>query len=278
MPVATFARHITESFNGAIRIMQRSFRILKKNPYTLIYPYLAIIFILLTSPFVGRLVFNLWHKVEQPRAIAEVSTVAPHALLVHLGLVTFSVFYTIFVTSYFTCMISVATLAALEPRQTPPLYGLKAVAKRFLRVSKFAVLAIFFFPLGIIAQRRKLTTPKGIFEAVSSSFSLSMAQLAPAIVKDNKGVFETICDVVDTLGKAWRESLVIRIGTFVAILLLGSISFLPKVVEHYWFDSHSAHIISWILAALLGASTYVIIRVISTVFTTTLYFEAKNKK
>jgi len=244
----------------------------------LIYPYSAIIFILLTSPIVGRLVFSMWNRVQQPEVIDQVTKAAPNELLVQLGLVTFSVFYTIFVTSYFTCMISAATLAQLEGRSTSLLYGLKVVARRFFRVSKFALLAIFFLPMGIMAQRRKMTSPRGIFEAISSSFSLSMSQLAPAIVTSRKGVYETLRHSVDTLGQLWKESLVIRFGTFLAILLLGSISFLPKLIENWWFDGQTAHAVGWIVTALLGASSYVLLRVISTIFTTTLYYQAKAKK
>lgn len=242
----------------------------------LIYPYSAIIFILLTSPIVGRFVFSVWRRVQQPEVIDQVAKAAPNELLVQLGLVTFSVFYTFFVTSYFTCMISAATLAQLEGKPTSLFYGLRVVARRFFRVSKFALLTIFFLPMGIIAQRRKLTGPRGIFEVISSSFSLSLSQLAPAIVTGQKGVYETLRHSVDTLGQLWKESLVIRLGTFLAILLLGSVSFLPKLIESWWFDGRTAHAIGWIVTVLLGASSYVLLKVISTVFTTSLYFEAKN--
>src|SRR3989338_10232477 len=169
-------------------------------------------------------------------------------------------------------MIAAATLAQLEGRSTSLLYGRRVVIRRFFRVSKFALLAIFFLPMGIIAQRRKMTSPRGIFEAISSSFSLSMSQLAPAIVTSRKCVYETLRQSVDTLGQLWKESLVIRFGTLLAILLLGSISFLPKLIENWWFDGQAAHAIGWIVTALLGASSYVLLRVISTIFTTTLYY------
>ncbi len=278
MSVGTFFGSIGEAWHHSRTIAKRSFKILLKNPEILIYPYLAIVFILVTYPLVGRFVFNTWHHVQQPTVVTQVSGHAPHILLVHLGLVTFSVFYTIFVTSYFIAAMSVVVLAKLEDRKTPPLYGLWVVSKRFWRVSKFALLAIFFMPLGIIAQRRKLGRPKGVFEAISSSFSLSMSQLAPEVVTGSKGVFDTTTDTVETLGKAWRESLTIRIGTFTAILLFGLISFLPKVIEHYWFDNGGVHLLGWILTALFGASSYVLIRVIGATLTTTLYYEAKQKK
>ncbi len=278
MSAATFFQHIKQSFYGAQVVVRRSFRVIKNDLQILVYPYLAIIFILVTYPIIGRFVFFMWHQVQPPVIVNEVSKATPHVLLAHLGLVTFSVFYTLFVTSYFTCMISANTWIELEGRPPPLLYGLRVVIRRFFRVSRFGILAVFFFPMGIIAQRKKFRSPHGAFEAISSSFSLSMSQLAPEVVTGKKGVFETVRQSVDTLGQLWKESLVIRVSMFLAIVLLGSISLLAKVIEHQWFSGQTAHVVGWIVAAFLGASGYVLLRVIGAVFTTTLYYKAKNKK
>lgn len=273
---STFFHHIRQTFHNARLVVRRSFAVIKNDSQILIYPYLAIIFILVTYPIVGQFVFSLWYRVQYPGVVDQVAKATPHELLVRLGLVTFSVFYTLLVTSYFICMISANTSAKLEGKPTSLLYGLRVVGRRFWRVSRFGILSIFFFPMGLIAQRKKFRSLRGAFEAISSSFSLSMSQLAPEIVTGKKGVFETLRQSVDTLGQLWKESLVIRIGVFLGILLLGSVSFLPKLVEHYWFDGHSSRFIGWIMTALLGASSYVLLRVIGAVFTTTLYYEAKN--
>ncbi len=278
MSAGTFFQHIKQSFYNAWRVVRRSIGIIKNDPQILIYPYLAIIFILISYPVVGRFVLSMWHRVDHPAIVTKADQAAPHVLFAHLGLVTFSVFYTLFVTSYFTCMISASAWVELEGKPTSPLYGLRVVGRRFLRVSRFAVLAIFFFPMGIIAQHKKFKSPHGAFEAISSSFSLSMSQLAPEVVNGDKGVFKTLGQSVDTLGQLWRESLVIRISMFFGILALGSISLLPKLIEHYWFNDDAAHVIGWIVAVFLGATSYVLLRVIGAVFTTTLYFEAKSKK
>ena len=278
MLAGTFFEHARQSFHGAWAVVKRSIRVIKNDSQILIYPYLAIIFILVTYPLVGRFVFSMWHRVQHPDVVSQVTKAAPHELLVHLGLVTFSVFYTLLVTSYFTCMMSASTWAELESKPISVLYGLRVVARRFLRVGLFSILAIFFFPMGIVAQYKKFRSARGAFEAISSSFALSMSQLAPEIVAGKKGVFATVRQSVDTLGGLWKESLVIRIGLFLTILLLGSVSFLPKLIEHYWFNGPTAYAVSWITTALLGASSYVLLRVIGAVFTTTLYFEAKNKK
>jgi len=278
MSAVTFFQHIRQSFHNARLIVRGSFGVIKNDPKILIYPYLAIIFILVTYPVVGRFVFTMWHSVQHPGVVDEVSNAAPHELLIHLGLVTFSVFYTLFVTSYFTCMISASTWAELEGKPTSPLYGLGVVGRRFWRVSLFAILAIFFFPMGVIAQRKKFSSPRGAFEAISSSFSLSMSQLAPEVVAGKKGVFATVRQSVDTLGQLWKESLVIRVSMFLAIILLGLVSLLPKVIERYWFNGDTAHVVGWIMTALLGASSYVLLRVIGGVFTTTLYYQAKHPR
>lgn len=278
MSAITFFQHIRQSFRGAWLIAKESFGVIKNDPKILIYPYLAILFILITYPVVGRFVFAMWHSVQHPEVVTDVSKAAPHELLVHLGLVTFSVFYTLFVTSYFTCMISASTWIELEGKPTSSLYGLRVVGRRFWRVSLFAVLAIFFFPMGVIAQRKKFRSPRGAFEAISSSFSLSMSQLAPEIVAGKKGVLATVRQSADTLGQLWKESLVIRVSMFLAIILLGLVSLLPKVIERHWFNGDTAHIVGWIVTAVLGASSYVLLRVVGGVFTTTLYHHAKTKK
>lgn len=278
MLVSRFFQNVGQSFHNAWLIIRSSLGIIKNDPQILIYPYLAIVFILITYPVVGRFVFAMWHRVQQPEIVTEVSNAAPHELLVHLGLVTFSVFYTLFVTSYFTCMISASTWAKLEGKPTSPLYGLGVVGRRFWRVARFALLAIFFFPMGIIAQRKKFRSPRGAYEAISSSFSLSISQLAPEVVTGKKGAFETVRQSIDKLGEHWKESLVIRISIFLMIILLGFVSLLPKVIESYWSNDSTVHVFGWIITATLGASSYVLLRVIGAMFTTTLYHKVSDKK
>lgn len=278
MSVKTFWHHLHEIFHGAWVIMKHSFKALFKDPHIVMYPYWAIAFILITSPFVSRFVFGIWHHFWTPQAIDQFSQATPEVVTSRLGLVTFSVFYTIFITAYFTVMISASTLATLEKREVPALYGLRVVLKNFFKVTKFALLSVFYFPLGIIAQRRRLKSPRGLVDVIGSSFSLSMAQLAPAIVSEKMGIMDTIRHAVDTLGKNWRESVVLRAGILGAILTLASLSFLPKLIEALWFDSGSAHVVGWIVTALLGISSYVILRVMGAVFTTTLYYRAKKDR
>lgn len=278
MPASRFFRHLASVFHGAGSIVKQSLRLIAKDPHVLAYPYLAVIFILLTFPLISAVVLPLWHRIEQPAFINDVTQAAPSHSLAHLGLVTFSVFYGVFVTSFFACAMSAVTLAKLEERPSSTFYGLRVMLSRFFRIAKFALLAIFFFPIGLFAQRQNFKSLRGIFEAITSSFSLSMNQLAPVVISGHKGVFLTVQDALNTLGHFWQESLVIRIGTFLSVLVLGSISLLPKLIEHYWFNGLTAHIVSWIATFMLGIASYVTLRVLSTISTTTLYHRAKTQK
>lgn len=275
MPIKIL-RSFFEALHGGSAIARHGLKTFVKDPQIIAYPLMAVGVIWLTSPLVTKFVVSLWRHVDHPEILNQASHGTPHVLLAHLGLVTFSVFYTIFITSYFTCALSASVLAKLEGRAVPPLYGLWVVLRQLPRVSWFALMAVFFFPFGIFAQRRKL--PRGVLGVIGSSFSLSTAQLAPAIVSEDRGVFATVVHAVDTLGKAWRESLVIRVGLIITIVLLGSLSFLPKLIQHYWFVGGSAHIAGWAATILLGVTSYVIVRVIGTVFTTTLYYQASHRK
>jgi hypothetical protein len=268
--------HTAKSVHSAGQVSARSFKSLLRAPQIAIYPILAAGFVLVTSPIISAFVVSMWHKVEQPALISGISNQTPHVLLQHLGLIAFSVYYANFVADYFVCSVAAATLAKLENRKVSVFYGLRILKQRFLRITKFCLVSIFFMPLGIIAQRKKMKTVRGAFEVVISSFSMSMPQLAAEVITSNDGIMRTIRKSSDTLGKLWKENLVIRAGMIGSVLLLGSISFLPKLVQELFFNSPTAQVIGWVLTAILGASSYVLLHVMSTVITTTLYFEAKN--
>ncbi|MBI2588937.1 hypothetical protein HYW35_01900 [Candidatus Saccharibacteria bacterium] len=276
MSVVDFFESFIEAFRKTRVVVRLSFKSLRKDPQILVYPYLAVSFILLTSPIVSGIVLSIWRRLDQPAVVAEVTQKAPDVFLAKVGLVSFSVFYAAFITSYFIVAMSAGALAKLENRPTSLLYGLRQVFKHFFRVSQFALLAIFFLPLGVAAQYRKLRSPKALVEIIGSSFSLNMAQLAPAVLSTEKSLLAIVRHSINTLGQAWRENLIIKGGMYLTFLLLASVSFLPKVIEHYWFEGRSAQIISWIATALLGVTSYVAVKVIGAVFTTTLYHQAKK--
>jgi hypothetical protein len=191
-------------------------------------------------------------------------------------LVTFSYFYITVVTTYFTCAVSAAVWAKLDGHPTSVAHGLRIVLRRFRRISHFAVLAIFFTPLSVIAQRKKL--PRGIIDVLGSSLSLHTAQMAPAILNGEQSVFETIRTSVNTLGKLWKEGLLIKIGMWSLALLLTSVSFLPKLIQHYWLHGPSAHWVGWLTTTVLVLSFWVATKVLGAVFVTVLYHQASQNK
>ena len=266
---------IKKIISNVASVIRQGFGTLIKDPQITIYAYLALGFIYITSPIVTRYVVDAWRSIDHPAVLSDVNR-APHNLLSHLGLVAFPVFYTFFITAYFTCAVSASVLAKLDNQEASLLYGLRVVGRKFWRVTKFSTLSIFFFPLGVITQYKKL--PRGVVGVVGSSFSLSMAQMAPVVISKNAGLVASINESVATLGKAWKESLVIRVSMFLSVLGLGLISFLPKLIQHYWFGGHTARFVGWIATALLSVGVFVMAKVLSTVLTTTLYYKAKHKE
>jgi hypothetical protein len=253
-------------FTGAISVIKQSLRVIKSNPHIMIYPYLALFFISITYPILSASIFARWYN----RIFVDAGSVAPHRMNIILGLVGFSAFYTAFVTAIFSCAVSAEVSAKMEDRSAPPLYGLVRVMRHFFRVAKFAVLSIFFLPVGIYAQRGKL--PRGVIGVIGSSLTLHMAQVAPSILNTNHRFGTTIRDSIDTLGRAWREGLVLKIGMYLTIFL---IVVLPKLIQHQWFKSQTASNVSWLISLELAASSYVTLKVINSVFTTVLYHQAK---
>jgi hypothetical protein len=262
-------KHKTNPFVGALCVIKDSLKVTKDHPEILIYPYAALLFISVTFPIVSATIFARWYG----RIFSDVGVIAPHKFGLIVGLVGFSAFYTALVTAYFTCAVSAGVLSKLENRPTPPLYGLLRVGKNFLRVTRFAVLSVFFFPVGVYAQRRKL--PRGIIGVIGSSLTLHMAQAAPAILTTKKSFGATIRDSIDTLGKAWHEGLILKVGMYLAIFLIVA---LPKLIQHDFFKSHSASNIGWLISLELAASSYVALKVINSIFTTVLYYQARDKK
>jgi hypothetical protein len=232
--------------------------------------------ILFTFSTANTLAFWVWDHVAHD-LVFSVTDNAPHTLRIILGLATFSIFYTTFITAFFTCAVSADTLAELEGRKVSLLHGLGSVLKRFFRVAHFAILAIFFFPIALFVQHRKLKSPRGFIDVIGSSLSLNMSQLAPAILTTQKSVSETIRDSINTLGRYWRESLILKIGMYISIFLIGLLGFLPKVIERKWFDGETAHVMGWLASVLLWLMGYVAVKIIGNVFTSVLYFKAKSE-
>ena len=268
MVFARFRSGLHQSVADAIGVLKHTLIVLRQHPEITIYPYAAALFVSITYPIVSTTFFAHLYK----RAFSETSYLVPHRAGAVLGLVGFLAFYSALVAAYFTCAVSISVIAKMEAHPTPPFYGLLRVARHFFRVTRFAFLSIFFFPIGIFIQRRKL--PPGWAGVVGSSLTLHMAQVAPAVLTTHKSVTDTLHYSIDTLGRAWRESLVLKIGMYLVIFMF---FVLPKLIQEGLFHGHTASNIGWIISIELGASSLVAFKVLNGIFTAVLYHEARNK-
>lgn len=260
-------KHKHNLFVGAGYVIKDSLKVIRVHPEIMIYPYVALLFISVTFPIVSASVFAHWYR----RIFAQTDILATHKTAAIVGVVGFSAFYTALVTAYFSCAVSAGVLAKLEGRQIPPLYGLMRVGKNFFRVTKFALLSVFFFPAGVYAQRRKL--PRGIIGVLGSSLTLHIAQAAPSILATNKKFGATLRDSIDTLGRAWREGLILKVGMYSTIFLIVA---LPKLIQKGLFKGHTASSVGWLISLELATSSYVTLKVINSIFTTVLYHKART--
>jgi len=256
-------------FKGSAEVIRDSLRVIRRHPDIALYPYAATLFISITYPIVSATILAHWYQ----RIFSDTNVIVPHRARLIIGLVGFSAFYVALVTAYITTAVSASVLSKLENRPTPPFYGILRVAKNFFRVTKYAFLSLFFFPIGVFVQRRKL--PDGTVGVIGSSITLHMAQVAPSFLTTNMKVGATIRHSVDTFGRAWREGLVLKIGTYMAIFLVVA---LPKLIQHGFFKSPRASSIGWVVSLELAASGYVAFKVINAIFTTVIYHKARHQK
>jgi hypothetical protein len=269
MALRNFGGFIKDSSIGAVQVLKHTLIVLKDHPELTLYPYVAAFFVSLTYPIVSTTIFAQWYR----RVFSDTNVLVPHRAQAILGLVGFLAFYSALVAAYFTCAVSINVIAKLENRPTPPFYGILRVIKNFFRVTIFALFSIFFFPIGIFVQRKKL--PAGWAGVLGSSLTLHMAQVAPSILTTPHKFGGTIRHSIDTLGRAWRASLMLKIWMYTLVFLLFA---LPKLVQHGLFKGHTASNIGWIISIELGASSLVAFKVLNSIFTAVLYHEASHKK
>lgn len=269
MSLKRFVGSIGSSTTGAIIVIKDTLKVVRNHPEIAIYPYAAALFISITYPVVSATIFAHWYK----QIFSRTDVFVPNKARIILGLVGFSAFYIALVTAYFSTAVSASVIAKLEDRPIPPFYGLLRVIKNFFRVTKFAILSVFFFPVGVYAQRRKL--PRGFVGVAGSSLTLHMAQVAPSILTTDKKFGATIRDSIDTLGRAWRESLVLKIGIYLVVFLIIA---LPKLLQHGLFKGHAASTIGWVVSIELGATSLVGFKVLNSIFTAVLYHQARQRQ
>jgi hypothetical protein len=262
-----WAKSFAVSFHNSGQVVKQGIKSLKGNPQVLGYPYLAVLFAAATLPLANGFVLRIWNKLAH-NTILNVG-IASHNFRIVLGLGIFSLFYTGFITAYFTCAVAAGVLAELEGRPIRLLYGLRVMFKRFFRISKFAILGLFLFPISLFAQRKKLL--KKPLQVLGSSYSVHIPQLAPLIVTQNQSVLDTIRTSIKNHEPVWREGLILKLGVHSSFLVLLALGFLPKLIEERWFHGTTAQILGWLASVLFWALGYVTLRVIGAVFTTTLY-------
>lgn len=250
---------------SAFNVIKQSFRVIGKHPQLMLYPYTALLFISITYPLLSGTFVAHWYN----RIFSEAGAVAPHRFGIILSLLGFLAFYTAFISAYFTTAVSAAVLATLKNENPSNFYGLWQVLRHFGRVTKFAVLALFFFPMGIYAQRKKL--PHGIIGILGSSATLHMAQVAPAILGGHQEYGATIREATEKLGKTWKEGLILKTGMYITIFI---VFVAPKLIQHHWYKSQTASNVGWLLSLEAGASSIVFFKVINAIFTTVLYHRA----
>ena len=252
--------------------------VLRKDLAVTVYSVFVFLLVLLTIPLINTILL------AAANGLANEPLFSSQHHLAKIIFVAISVFISTacaaMLLSYFACAVAASTLAQLDGHPAPLLKGLKLFRNRFRHISKFALSSIFYIPLGFIAQKRKLTGGTHInrAEVIGSSLSLSTAQLAPIILSEELGIYETIQHATQTLGKAWREGLVIKAAIYLTVFLLTIlIGLAPTLVQAYWFDSATSQEMSRLLTILLVLCLLITAKVLGTVFTATLYWQVARK-
>jgi hypothetical protein len=274
MPFEKTVRSFGQAARNAKAAARQGLQALRGDIAIAIYPLFVFILVLGSLTAVNDLISNLTESISQQ------SFIEPEQRLLGnvFSLTSFLLFYLYLaiMTGIFTSVVAASVTAQLDSHPTPLLKGAKVVLQNLPRIIMFSCLSILFIPLGFMAQRRKWHNKP--HDVVGSSFSLNMAQLAPAILSGKQGIFNTIRLSVSVMGEAWKENLLIKGSMYGVIILLGAISFLPSYVEHNWFDKASAETVSWLMGVIIFISFLIMTRVMASVITATLYRRVTNKK
>jgi hypothetical protein len=241
---------------SAWKIVKTGLRALKSDPAIVLYPltlFLAIMStVTVTNAWIYMAATTLAHEsIFEPAQGISVYFFSVLAILI-------STIYGYMLLSYFTCTIAAAVIGHLEGDATPLFYGVKLVAGHFRRISHFAALSLILIPLGIMAQRHRLDKPKPAAEVIGSSLTLTVGGIAPAILSSTKGVEETIMTSIQTMGKAWHENLIIKLGIYLTLLLIGVLISINS---------------DGLVVLLLSLALFTVAKVLTAVFTATIYWQ-----
>lgn len=275
MPFEDRVRSIPEVLSNSKSVTSQGFSALRRDIAILAYPLFAFLLILATLATVNGLIHSAADTVaSDPLFKAEENFIDGFFNI--LAFIVFSLYVAI-MTGLLASVVTASVIAELEEHPAPLLKGLKVVTRNFGRVIYFSSLSLLLIPLGLIAQRHALR--KKPHEVLGSSFSLNMAALAPAILHQKKGLFDTIRLAVGTLGQGWKENIVIKVGMYIFILIIGALSFLPELSKGYWFDQRTSAAVGWAISVLLFLSLLIASRVLASVFTASLYWRiTKNNQ
>jgi hypothetical protein len=274
----SFVSSAARSLHNAKYVAAQGLHVLRKDIAVTVYAVFVFLLLLLIIPLINTILLAV------ANGFADQPIFSSEHHLVKIIFVAIAVFASAacaaMLLSYFACAVAASTIAQLDGHPAPLLKGLKVFKNRFRHISRFALVSIGFIPIGFIVQRRKLAkgTAFNKAEVIGSSLSLSTAQLAPAILSEDKGIYDTVQHSYDTLGKSWREGLVIKIATYATVIFLTLlIGTLPSLVQSYWFDSSTSQEISRLMTILLVICLLLTAKVLGTVFNATLYWRVSSE-
>jgi hypothetical protein len=274
--IVSFMHACAQALLEAQQVAEQGIKILRKDIAVTVYALFVFLLVLMTIPLVNGLLLAAANGLSSEPIFASQHHIAK-TIFVAVAVIV-STICAAMLLSYFTCAVAASSLAQLQGHPAPLLKGLSLFRNRFRQITKFALVSVGFIPIGFLAQRRKfggVAVSKAKIEVIGSSLSLSMAQLAPVILSEDKSIVETVQHSMETLGKAWREGVVIKIAIYATILgVTLSIGFLPTLVQTYWFfGNNSAEVFSRFTTILLVICLLITAKVLGTVFTTALYWK-----
>ncbi len=257
MSVANFFVAFGPAAHSARKIVKKGLKALKSDPAIAVYPLLLLLAVISTLATISAWIYSAATAIaHQPLFQPEqrLSIVAFDILAILL-----STIYGYMMLSFFNCLIAASVIGHLQGERAPLIYGIRVTSRHFRRIMHFASLSLIFIPLGILAQRHKLDEPKPAAEVLGSSLSLNIAGLSPAIISSTTGIEETIVNTVQTMGKAWRENLIIKAGIYLVLIIIGVAIGLST---------------NGFMSLLLGVAFFIVAKVLTTVFSATVYWHA----
>jgi hypothetical protein len=260
MPLTDFAHAFRPAAHNAKKVAQQGFATLLADPTIVVYPLFVFLLVISTLTTVDGLILQTTNTIAHESFFRTDENLS--IWLFEIVAVLASTIYAYMMVSYFTCLVSASVLGHLEGRSAPLLHGIKLVFNNFWRITVFAALSILLIPIGIVSQWHKLRKTRGTLETIGSSFSLNMAQLAPVILTEKNTIDGTIRKSVETMGKAWRENLILKVGIYLSLILLS-----------IGISLNSNGIINLVLLIAF----FVTAKIIGAVFTTVLYHQHASR-